>query len=561
MASITNLLFPPILPAVLPGFHDYLDFTFEYPLANDVTSFANFAFIRVQDTNTMEYQELKNYIGDKQVGYLADIQNRDQVTRTGQISLRDKDAAAVAWDNNHYYNIQVCLVSVELEEDKPTNAAGVKRFLDENKTKISEWSSKAVLNPVYPIAKIATSSKIAMYDDKIAGLAFGFARQEEKDNNWTKIDNITSVLLSVDCGVTYKQLPLVNGNNSLILGYSFFSQEEFTSISENRVVLLKIYTASGYMESYSCKLVGISQRSTELNKYSYGLLNPDENCIDFYWKQDSTSQFMLLRTSEEFGVENLYYCHTVVEQPANSLFFRDLTLAANTNYQYYIVRYRSSDDSPVEKIMLTDDETILPEPTMTKKPYQMPFNYTSLVSQNCQLMTPYDIAIDNISFNQQTNIIPTIGTQFPFIYINDNVQYRTFNLSGTISAFMDEEFYVYSNEDIDYWKQHNIQNHTNYKKEFLFRQKVINFLMNKSPKLFKSETEGNMVIFLTDVTVTPMAQLSRMIYTFSATCTEIANPTMDNFYKYKIVDNIRDDFGECGNWDEVNLRVLSWMNK
>jgi hypothetical protein len=60
--------------------------------------------------------------------------------------------------------------------------------------------------------------------------------------------------------------------------------------------------------------------------------------------------------------------------------------------------------------------------------------------------------------------------------------------------------------------------------------------MDGKVKLFRSPTEGNYLVRLTDVSFSPNQQLGRMIWTFSATANEIAANTIDNYYKYKILE-------------------------
>lgn len=68
--------------------------------------------------------------------------------------------------------------------------------------------------------------------------------------------------------------------------------------------------------------------------------------------------------------------------------------------------------------------------------------------------------------------------------------------------------------------------HDNIYIERIFREKVEEFLNEFTYKLYKSPTEGNMVVALMNVTLTPKQQLGRMIFDFSATAYEIAENTI-----------------------------------
>ena len=53
--------------------------------------------------------------------------------------------------------------------------------------------------------------------------------------------------------------------------------------------------------------------------------------------------------------------------------------------------------------------------------------------------------------------------------------------------------------------------------------------------MFKSPTEGNILIRVTNVSCSPNQQLSRMIYSFSATGTQIAETTVEGYYTLESV--------------------------
>ena len=70
--------------------------------------------------------------------------------------------------------------------------------------------------------------------------------------------------------------------------------------------------------------------------------------------------------------------------------------------------------------------------------------------------------------------------------------------------------------------------------ERIYRHWVEEFLNDGGYKLFKSATEGNHIITLTNVSWTPQATLSRMIYDFSSTAYEVADCTPENIKLYNI---------------------------
>lgn len=74
----------------------------------------------------------------------------------------------------------------------------------------------------------------------------------------------------------------------------------------------------------------------------------------------------------------------------------------------------------------------------------------------------------------------------------------------------------------------------NYYTETAFRQAVIDFLYNNTVKLFKSTTEGNILVKVTNVSLSPVEALGRRLYSFDATLVEIDDFTLDNCIEYNV---------------------------
>lgn len=70
-----------------------------------------------------------------------------------------------------------------------------------------------------------------------------------------------------------------------------------------------------------------------------------------------------------------------------------------------------------------------------------------------------------------------------------------------------------------------------------FRDKVMEWLSDGKPKLFRSETEGNMIVQITNVSFSPYKKSGRMVYTMSCTATEIAEFNTENLFLYDLVPN------------------------
>ena len=180
--------------------------------------------------------------------------------------------------------------------------------------------------------------------------------------------------------------------------------------------------------------------------------------------------------------------------------------------------------------------------------------------------------IDTLKYIVNEQITTTLGNKYPVIFRSGNTKYRQFNISGTIatggdkvenlteehicsstgtptfdSKSLEGESLFLSEEDLsnsygntviyeDYKNKYNITSQNNFIFEKALRDKVIDFLYDNSAKLFKTLTEGNIIVKLTNISFTPNKTTGRMIYDFSATATEIAETTIENYDKYNIIN-------------------------
>lgn len=211
----------------------------------------------------------------------------------------------------------------------------------------------------------------------------------------------------------------------------------------------------------------------------------------------------------------------------------DYTIESGIWYKYGVQTVKKLNDKEIER----GDLVIIGNPVLRN------FNYSFLLGKdNQQLKFKFDNTMDNFRYQIYDSKIDTIGGKYPTIARNSNVYYKTFPINGTISFNMDEnelftnKLSVYKFEDVkDYYKAYNINNNIDlydYIYEREFRNKVLEFLQDGELKLFKSPTEGNVIVRLTDVTCTPNQSLSRMIYSFTSNASEMAEATMENYLKY-----------------------------
>ena len=88
----------------------------------------------------------------------------------------------------------------------------------------------------------------------------------------------------------------------------------------------------------------------------------------------------------------------------------------------------------------------------------------------------------------------------------------------------------------DYNIYYNIPNNADVVYERVFRKAVSDFLYSGDTMLFRSATEGNFLVRLTDISLSPNTTLGRRLWSFSGTATEVAECTIENYEEYGIIE-------------------------
>ena len=180
-------------------------------------------------------------------------------------------------------------------------------------------------------------------------------------------------------------------------------------------------------------------------------------------------------------------------------------------------------------------------------PVMRNFEYSYLLGENDQqLKLMFNNTMGSYKIQLMESKTETIGGVYPTITRNAALRYRIFPINGMISFWMDEnnlfcnKKVIYNDTNIvELYEQYNLNNNIvqyDYIYERDFRQLVLDFLHDGKPKLFKSPTEGNVIVRLTDINCIPNQSLDRMLYEFSSTGTELAENTNANYIKYGFIN-------------------------
>jgi hypothetical protein len=162
-----------------------------------------------------------------------------------------------------------------------------------------------------------------------------------------------------------------------------------------------------------------------------------------------------------------------------------------------------------------------------------------------QLKIKFNPKVTSFKTTVLENKLDTLGGQYPFIFRNGRTSYKEFPISGLISYWMDNEEMFMSCEELHLNAQTEqrhttdtstfVDKHTytinltsnNFFSEREFKLRVMDWLNNGKPKLFRSAAEGNYIVQLLNVSLSPDEKLGRMLHTFNSQAYEITTNTLE----------------------------------
>lgn len=229
----------------------------------------------------------------------------------------------------------------------------------------------------------------------------------------------------------------------------------------------------------------------------------------------------------------------------NEVIFIDNTIEHGIKYKYSLA-YENDELNRTQALLANNGNAI-----------SCNFEYGFIGCGNVQLRLAFNHETSSFKRTRAENKQDVLGAQYPVFMRNSVINYADFNISATISLLMDEYNYFFEKRDNGYYYQNNLilttkelvgtsPSELNYLLERLFREKVLEFLQDGQPKLYRSPSAGNLIVRLLNVSCTPNKTLNNLIYNISANVYEIASFSIDNLKSMNILD--------VGNHATIELR-------
>lgn len=444
---------------------------------------------------------------------------------------------------------------------KAANALKLAAYTNYNQDNFSEWSTGTLIKPILiselAIQKFNTSSRININpstDILVAGhLNFkkGSAITETTEYlSWYQIkilDN-SKINIKVDTGKIYP-----NTENEINYYVDMSSSSLFVNTNYQMRIIYE--TSNGY-NSYIDYPIKIVNYSSNTNNITCSKSVDEENgtiTINVTGLSDLTGYLVVRRASHRTNFMKWDLLAAKDISSISSWTFIDSTLESMTGYRYQLQH-------------ITNDQTYAPIYVENQDDIIHCDFYGGLFSEKDKMLKlTFDFQVSNRSNAINRSKTDTLGGQYPIFTQNSKLKYHTYNITGRISTedggesflpkqtVFGDKYYNYRyniSEPTDtsilggssgsLVPVKRIQSNNDWLYEREYRDAVEDWLNNGKPKLFRSMTEGNMIVMLDGITMTPDVVLGRRLYNFSATMYEIGDGkdinSIASFGLFDIVD-------------------------
>lgn len=552
--SISNNLYPPIINTYMPAFIQNQPCRVYFSLSdfNKYEDVKNNVQVMINDKNTN--QSVLNstlYPAGIKITSLNEDKNISGNMRY-YIDILPSELREAEFKTNRFYKVQIRFTSSAVAIYNPETDK-IAKWLVDNQSMFSEWSSVCLVRGIkQPIVTIRG------FEENVQNKEIIFTSETIQLVGNVQFENpsgeMAEFLDSVQVKLFKKELGEDSGKNhsvEIFQDATAFKSEfkyvfkEAIEDGVSYVIKFTYITNGGYQESknYTFKVIQYGIDKINANIFATadnaeGRIKVEVKALETI-KEDFIGKITIRRTSSESNFAEWEDVHNVLLTEAKELDYTwyDYTIKSGVWYKYCVQKRNRRNDRGVI--------------VATKEPVMVYFEDVFLTHGGRQLKLKFDATVSSFRYNVLESKIDTLGSQYPFIRRNGHAKYRTFPITGLITSFCDEAGLFTTKQDIygntlSLYEKYNDDNDINEYRDFSyereFREKVMDFLYENNIKLFKSPTEGNILVRLMDINLTPNQTLGRMLYSFSATAYEMDKADIDNYNNYDI--QIKDELSE-----------------
>ena len=292
------------------------------------------------------------------------------------------------------------------------------------------------------------------------------------------------------------------------------------------------------MKGQLSTIISLLKHNNTSKKIAFIITSDEEiggYCCKEILKDYNANLAVIPDASSNFKKWHDIYTLNLRKDSINNFSFKDFDVAYNQTYKYAIAQ--------------TNKYNLLTEKQISE-PITVLFEDMFLFDGDKQLKIRFNPKVSSFKNYILETKVDTIGSKYPFFFRNGSVKYKEFPINGLISCLMDEEQLFMESEFVS---TNLIDSNIYQEKEF--KLKVLEWLSNGQSKLFKSPTEGNYIVHLMNVNLTPTDTLGRMLHSFSCNAYEIADYTDDGMRNQGIL-KIQNYSPNLLTFETINLKDL-----
>ena len=558
--AITSNLYPPIVPDTTPAFirTKSCKIYFSLSMYNSAADIKNVQISLVnQRTNASALKTSAYPSGIKIASLYYDPDVRGDYNYYVQIN--PSDLAEGSFGLNQFYKVQLRFTS-KSASNPPSSGTALAKWLYDNMQYFSEWSKVCLIKGIeQPHISIRgfddteNNQETVLTNPMLEVIGeLTYAKNSTQEKEYLKSYNIKLYQANnMDNVLMQSEEVYTNPHNPNEFNYEL-SYDLLDGV--NYVIALTYTTNNLYTETINYKFTVIQYGVNKLNADITATVDEENGRIKIDIISKDTEKFIgnltIRRTSSESNFHKWEDIKTVTYITGTELNYSwyDTTIQSGVWYRYCAQKRNAHGDRGA--IIQID------------KPVMCLFDDIFLTRDDCQLKIKFNPTLSEFKYNVAESQQVTIGAKYPYIKRNGNNYFRTFPIGGLISSFIDTtdwydphfydgEFHYNENEiktftskaDIygesqklydDYNNKKGITEYNDYIYEREFRKKVYDFLYKHNVKLFRSTTEGNILIKLMNIDFQPVETLGRRLYSFTATAVEVDDVTIANYNKYGI---------------------------
>lgn len=422
---------------------------------------------------------------------------------------------------------------------RAANALKLASYSNYNQDNFSEWSTGTLIKPI-----LIPELSIKRFSSTVTNVNPSTDVQVAGKLKFNKANGDTSAKKEIGEQLSWYQIEILNNAKTIVLYNSnkiyinsknaineinYKVDMSMLVVNINYQMKITYETNNGYSEIiyYPIKVVDYTNTTNITCLKSIdeenGIVTLNISGLNRY-----SNGYLVVRRSSHYSNFNHWELIAAYDiSSLNNLIIEDNTIESMTGYRYQL-QYINGNIiySPV---YVENDDII-----------HCDFYGCLFSDKENMLRISFDFQLSNRANAVNRSKTDTLGGQYPVFTQNSKLKYHTYSISGRISTEDNGELFlpkqvVFGAEYYEYRYNsgvavsphtaecQSIKSGNDWLYEREYRDAVEEWLNNGKPKLFRSMTEGNMIVMLDGISMTPDIALGRRLYNFSATMYEIGN--------------------------------------